>query len=484
MARPRNPLSYRNRNAKFTGAEVARVVEKLAASKRAKVVRERGDFNLRELESIVKPPMRGAGGGSWSIEEIVAARNQQMAGRFRAAARLAESMGTDDALFVARQNRLAPTQALGVEIEPCKGGRGDKIADEAEALFGANGLSISSETMKTIRAHLVDHGVAFASINWVPRADGSRIDPILSAWPIEHVWWHEAAGCYVTAVRRPECDPDPTPEQMIVPPGMSQMIEPILHGNGRWVIFAKSEVLPHRLDAAVLPAAIVWARHAFANRDWVKGSASHGNAKIVGELPEGTALSDEAGNMTDEARSFLALLQGVASQDSPVGIRPHGAEMDYITNSSRAWEVWKELSENAERAAARIYNGTDGTLGAQGGAPGVDLQALFGVATAMIQGDLSCIERGAQSGLVSPWAAINFGDDKLAPTRRYTYPDPDESAIRKDFAERNAAFLAAIKAAKDAGFAATDDYVGALADKYGVPVPKLLEVAPPSGPAA
>lgn len=474
MPRPRNPLSYRNRNAKFTGAEVARIVEKLAASKRAKVVRERGDFDLRELESILKPPMRGAGGGSWSIEEIVAARNQQMAGRFRMAARLAESMGADDALFVARQNRLAPVQALGVEIIPSKSGRGDKIADEAEALFGVNGIAISSETMKTVRANLVDHGVAFAAVSeWTPRADGSRVDPVVNAWPIEHVWWHEIAGCYVTPVRRLDCDPDPTPGAMFGGLGSTQMIEPILHGNGRWIVFAKSELYPHRLDAAVLPAGMVWARHAFANRDWAKGSSSHGNAKVVGELPADTALTDAEGNLTQEAVKFLALVQAVASQDSPAGIRPAGSKIDYVTNSSRAWEVWKELSENAERAAARIYLGTDGTLGAQGGAPGVDLQALLGVATSAIQGDLACIEQRLQSGLVCPWTAINFGDDKLAPTRHYTYPDPDEAAVRKDFADRNAAFLAAIKAAQDARFVITPDYVAALADKYGVPVPTL-----------
>lgn len=481
MPRPRNPLSYRNRNAKFTGAEVARIVEKLAASKRAKVVRERGDFDTRELESILKPPYKNAGGGSWSIEEIVAARNQQMAGRFRLAARLAESMGTDDALFVARGVRLAPVQSLGVEIVPSKSGRGKKIADEAEALFGLNGIAVSNETMTTIRQHLVDHGIAFGYVPaWTPRADGSRIDPVLSAWPVEHVWWHELAGCYVTPVRHLECDPEPMPGQMIGPYGTTQMLEPIVHGNGRWVVFAKAEILPHRLDAAVLPAGMVWARHAFGNRDWTKGSASHGNAKVVGELPPDTPLSDAAGNLTAEARAFLSLLQAIASQDAPVGIIPAGSKVDYITNNSRAWEVWKELTENAERAAARIYLGTDGVLGAQGGAPGVDLQALFGVATSKVQSDLRCIESALQSGLVNPWAAINFGDDELAPTRRYTFPDPDEAAVRDDFSKRNAAFLAAVKAAKEAGFAVDQAYVAACAEKYGVPVPTL---AVGSGPA-
>jgi hypothetical protein len=72
-----------------------------------------------------------AGAFSWSIDQIVAARDQQMAGRFRLPARLAESFGTDSALFAARNVRLAPVQSLDVRIVPGKGPKADKIADEA-----------------------------------------------------------------------------------------------------------------------------------------------------------------------------------------------------------------------------------------------------------------------------------------------------------------------------------------------------------------
>ncbi len=473
MARPRNPLSKRNRNATFSQDEVRRAVA-LAASKRARVVRDRNEFDVGQLASLVRSPMVPAAAHSWSIEQIVAARDAQMSGRFRMPARLAESMGTDDAIFTARGVRLAPVQSLGVTIEAGRGPKGDKVADEAEALFGLNGVAVSSETVTTLRTHLADHGVAFGAITWRPRADGSRWDPQLVAWPIEFVWWDTARGQYVTQVRHYDSEPDPSsPLWTPQPVGVGSPIEPIVHGDGRWVVFAKSELLPHRLDAALLPAAMVWARHAFAMRDWAKGSASHGNPKVIGELPENTALSDAEGGLTAEASSFLTMLQAVASQDSPIGIKPANSKIDYMVNSSGAWEVWVKLAETAERAAARIYLGTDGVLGAQGGAPGVDIQSLFGVATAKIQSDLGCIERGMQTGLIGPWAAINFGDDKSAPVRSYTFPDADEIEVRKDFGERNAAFLAALAAAQTVGATLSPEYVGGLAERYGVPVPTL-----------
>lgn len=490
MARSKDPFSIRNQSEKFTVQEVLKALEKrghrvdLAASKRARIVRDKGEFDVNRLRAIVRAPQTPAAAYSWSIADIVNARDHQMLGRFKLPARLAESFGTDDAIYTARKVRLSPIQSLDVRLTPGRGPKADKIADEADALFGRTGVSVSHETLRTIRAHLADHGVAFAAISWNVRADGSRVDPVLNAWPIEWVWWHEMAGCYVTQVRRLESEDDPAPGSLFSssPVAVGSTIEPILHGNGRWVVFAKSELLPHRLDAALLPAALVWARHAFANRDWAKGSAAHGNAKVVGELPEGTALSDEEGGLTQEASAFLQLLSDVASQDSPVGIRPAGSKIDYLTNSSRAWEVWAQLVAGAERAAARIYLGNDAILGAQGGAPGVDIQALFGVATGEIQADLRCVEKALQTGLISPWCAVNFGDDKAAPTREYVFPDADAIAVRDDFAKRNAAFLAAVKAARDAGFSVTPEWVAAVAAEYSVPAPQLPAAPPaPSG---
>jgi hypothetical protein len=189
--------------------------------------------------------------------------------------------------------------------------------------------------------------------------------------------------------------------------------ETIVHGDGRWTIFCKNEIEPFK-HGALLPAALVWARHAFAIRDWAKGSVAHGNAKIIGEMPEGVPMQNENGT-TEEAAAFMQLLEAVCYSDAGVGIRPAGSKTDYLVNGSTAWQVFDNLVQNAEKAAARVYLGTDGTLGAQGGAPGVDIQALFGVAATIVEGDLECLERGFKSGVIEPWTALNFGDSSRAP---------------------------------------------------------------------
>lgn len=475
MPRPRNPLSKRNRNATFTGAEVARVVERevarLGASKKARPIREKGEFNLAALQAAVQPRTAQPGVFAWSLSAILAARDAQMVGSFQVAAEMARAFNTDDAIFTARSTRLAPVQSLDVKLVKGTGPQAESIRSEAEVLFGRKGISFSRATENSIRSNLVDHGVAFAVVRVTPRADGSRFDPIVSAWPMDDVRWDTLKGCYMA-----QYDAKTAAETGVFE-------EPIVHGNGRWIVFQKSEILPHAsTDATLIPAALVWPAHAFANRDRRKSSASHGNAKLVGELPEGDALTDESGNPTPEAQAMLVLLEALASQDSPFGIKPAGSKIDILANPSGMWQVFSELGKDSEKAAARIYLGTDGVLGSQGGAPGVDVEALFGVHTVKIQSDMTCINDALQSGLIVPWAAMNFGDSRQAPTREYVFPDPDRDEVRKTFAELNAAFLAALKEAKDIGLELTPEYIEDLAKQYGVPVPKLLEVSAP--PAA
>lgn len=377
-----------------------------------------------------------------------------MRGQFATAAALAASMRTDDALAVARSNRLAPQRCLPVEIVPVKGARGKAIASEAEALYGQNGGAISAGTAADINGSLVDHGVAFAYNVTTPRDDGTRIDFEVHYWPIEHVRWDETTRGYRTRVQ-------------------GELSEsPITHADGRWIIFQAHEHEPYKQEAAVLPGALVWARHAFAIRDWAKSSVAHGSAKVIGEMPAGVALQD-ANGLTPEAAAMAELLRAIATSDAPVGIRPAGSKTEFLTNTSSAWQIFAELVTNAERAAARIYLGTDGTLGSVGGAPGVDVSQLFGVAATKVQGDLAAISRGLQTGSIDVWTAVNFGDSSLAPSRRYMIPDADEEAERASRGARLMAFFAAIDAARASGFVVDQKYADRLAEAFNVDAPSL-----------
>lgn len=425
--------------------------------------------------------MSGTGNAyAWQLSAIYDVRNQQMAGSFGLPARLADSMRTDGSLFVAYKNRLAPLRSLGSEIRPAgPSALAKRIASEADAAFGVDGVCLSLETIMSTVGCLVNHGVAFTLTTPTPRDDGSRVDFFVSYWPIEFVRWDSVRKCFMARI---------DPAQQPLPPDAIGGEVPIVHGDGRWTIYAEQEHEPWK-HGVIIAAALIWAIHAFALRDWAKGSAAHGNAKVVGELPQGVALQDGDSSLTPEAAAFIELLKAIVTEDAPAGIRPAGSKVDYITNNSTAWQVWLELTNNGEKAAARVYLGTDGILGAQGGAPGVDLTKLFGVAVTLVAGDTGTFTKCFRQGVIEPWTAVNFGDSTLAPARVYLIPDGDEDAVRDSNAKRRQDFYADIEKAKELGFVVDQAFVDAAAKIYGIDPPKLVLVAtaPPSnasGPPA
>ena len=446
-------------------------------------VRSADEFRPGDLLRQIRAPMQNSAAYSWDLPRIMAARDQQMGGRFYDAVKLAAAMRTDDALAVAYENRLAPQRSLGVRLVAAPGARGLRVAAEGENAFGRNGASVTSETISALEGTLVNHGVAVGYNRWAARDDGSRLDLVHEVWPLEF--------CTVNQITRQlytYCDPSFVPEgqppAQRTPGGM--MINIPWTPDGTWVVYRMIDNQPWNQSAALLSGALVWSRHAFAARDWSKGSASHGNAKIVGTLPAEWALQQTnpttgAIELTPEAESYLALLQDIAALECPVGISQAGSTLQYLTNSSRAWEVWRELMLNAEKAAARIYLGTDGTLGSQGGAPGVDISELFGVATTRVQSSLAAITRGLQTGVIDPWAAVNFGDSSLAPLREYIIPDPDAQRVREEQQKNEAAFTAAIVARRQAGLDVTQEVVDELAERYGV---VSAQLAAPTAPVS
>jgi len=422
-----------------------------APSKRAKKVRVASEFDLVQLAAEVRAPKVSSGSYAWDLDAIRAARDAQMIGRFRLAARLAESTRTDYAIFASFLNRLAPQRGLPVKLEPPNdSARAIRIRDEGAALFGPRGVGIHPDTLADIDGTLANHGVAFGVNVVTPREDGSRVDFELRSWPIEFVYWDPIRRGYRTQVE-----------------GFAE--EMICHGDGRWVIFQEHEYEPWK-HGALLAIALLWADHAFGVRDRAKASTAHGNAKIVGTMPSGVPIEDAEKKLTPEALGFLDLLRAIASADVPVGIKPFGSTVDYIVNNSTAWQIFKEIVDSGDRAADRVYLGHDVSVTAAGG----DAVAyLFGVRNDIVEGSLRAIERGIRTGTIEPWAAINFGDSSLAPDRVYLMPDADEDARRKSLAERTSAFFEAIKSAKATGFEVTTAYVDALAADYGIIKPSL-----------
>lgn len=403
-------------------------------------------------------PTRSLGPFTWSLESIRAARDAQLRGDFKLPARLADAMKTDDALFVAYHNRIAPQSAVDVILKPQRESARARMVKERAAAHCIAPRSV----LAGINGTLADHGVAFGYIEQEANREGTCVDFELREWPIEFVKWDNSREIFTTATKE----------------GIPETIN---HGDGRWIIFRKFDLDPWRREAAILPGALIWAAHAYGLTDWAATAKSHGQAKIVGTLPDGNAIRDASGNLTSMAADFLRMIQDLINGDAGGGIAPFGATTEFLSNGSTAWQVFDALVNGREKAAARIYLGTDAILGSVGGAPGVDISALFGVATTKIQGDFDAIERGLNIGFYQPWCAINEGDSRYAPRIEYQLPDPDadtKAGQRSDAYKRT---TDAVEAYRSNGFEVTQDVVNKIAKDCGLDVPPQLAAV--AGPA-
>jgi hypothetical protein len=458
-----------------------------ARNRRARRLRLAAEFEASRLDKQLASPVGTSAITltSWTLPEIFAARDAQMRGRFLLPAKAAEFMRTDCAIATARENRLAPQRCIGVDmivaenIPAASAAKAESIRNESEGSFGQKGVSISADTLASIHSCLIDHDLAIGFNVTTPREDGSRVDFEHKAWPIELVRWDTLDKCFKTRV-----DPESVAAGDLDPKMFGGSYEiPITHGDGRWVIYQRYEIDPFK-HATLLAALVIWARHAFALFDWAKGSQAHGAAKMLGTMPSGVPMqaSDPAeaaaGGLSPEANAMIELMRGMLESDAPAGLLPFGATAAFVSNNSTAWNVFDALVKNAETAAARLYLGTDGVLGSNGGAPGVDIQSLFGVAATKVEGDLKCIQRGIDTGVIQPWCAMNFGDSALAPSRRYKLADADADAARASDAVRTKAFYDEIDRARASGFIVDQEFADKTAAKHGIKAP-LLSVSPP-----
>lgn len=438
-----------------------------AISRFASRIRTRDEFTRGGVA--LQAQRRELPAGGWTLQRIKQARDNQLVGQFHLPVSLAKAMRTDDAMFTAYLNRVAPQNSVASRLVAASGVRGEAVQRKAAA-----SVQVSRTTLASIYGTMVDHGIAIGYVEQETNDDGTLVSMRLTEWPLEHVRYNTSTELLETYVREG-----------------GQV--PIIHGDGTWIKFQKFDIMPWTQDACVLPGAMVWGSHALPLADWAGASRSHGQAKIIGKMPQGVSLqiADAEGvvQLTPEAAGYLRMLQDIISGEAGAGIAPFGSETEFVANGSTAWQVFSELIQNREKAAMRIYTGTDAALGSVGGAPGVDIATLFGVATTRLQGDFDALEQGLNTGLYQPWAAINFGDSRLAPRFEYQLPDPDADRKSADRAAARDRLNKTIADMKASGLIVDQATVDKMATEYGVSPAPIVRTAPvatadPTAPVA
>lgn len=414
--------------------------------------RQRTRGELSDAIAVTSPPVQYPT-LEWDIDRIKAARGQQFCGQFALPTKLAIAMRSDDAIFPPRRHRLKSLSSLPLVIQAHDSTRGRAIAQNARS-----GVQVDQDVLNGIDGTLVDHGIAIGYLLHKTNKSGTRVDMRLTEWPLEYVQHDPYRNVLTTST-------------------LEGPVVDIVHGNGRFIVFRDAHERPWIQDSCLLAASFLYPQHALALADWTGAINAHGLGKLLGELPPGVMLTDESGNPSPEAAAFLRLLTDIVTGNKPAGIMPSGSKAEFKSDGSTAWQVFSEFNNSRERAAARIYTGTDAILGTISGAPGIDISQLFGVTTTILQSATSVISRGLNSGLTIPWTALNVGDSRLAPSYQYQLPDPDEDQRLEQRAKNWARFCDTIAKLRDARFQVTDDLVARVAAEFKIdPAPTAADL--------
>ncbi len=430
----------------LSNALAGKAVRKDSLVRMAKVMpktRSSKEFD-RALSVNLHSPTQRQGTTGWDLARIHDARSQQALGKFALPVQLADAMLTDDAIYTAFHNRVAPQAAIQATLEAAPVARGESVQRKAAAA-----ITTPRAVLQGIQGTMANHGVAIGYVRQESNRSGTLVRMTLEEWPLEFVQWDQSEEVLWTQTKE------------------SSRVN-ITHGDGTWIRFQKFALNPWKRAACLLPASLIWAAHANAISDWAGGTKAHGLAQILGRLPEGFSVRDADGNLTADALAFLQLIQALASGETGAGIAPPGSEIEFLANGSTAWQIFETLESNRGKAAARVYQGTDAALGSVGGAPGVDIAQLFGVATTILQGDFTAIESALKTGLYDPWTAINEGTSQYAPSLKYQLPDPDLNAKRDENAKAIERVTTAIEALKKQKLEVTQPVVDALCRALGV----------------
>jgi hypothetical protein len=387
----------------------------------------------------------------WEYPRLIAARDAQVRGMFREPVALARSLRTDPAVFAALLNRQAPHRGLSREIRSGHElqGTASSILAEARATFIPDtSSSLPPGLLADAFDRLALHEIGIDQIHWEPRPDGSRLDAFVTSFPLECVEWDEC-GERLLAI---------TTEGRI----------PIVHGDGRWIVYTKSSDRPWA-KASLVALAGVWCDIAYARRDRSKNVESHGESKWIGTLGPGIDTDSAAGD------AFYNELIKLYDYRRAM-VKPYGSEVERSEAAGTNWQIFGAIIDGDTKDIQRILLGQDGTMTNSGG-DYIKSWGAFGVRQDIVESDLAAVGACLSTGLLRPWSLMNFGRwDRLE--YKWLIPDSDEDTRRASIAERRKALWEDITLARSNGALVDQDYVDELAAQFGVVAPRLAQAVP------
>ena len=399
-----------------------------------------------------RPPSHFFG---WDLDRARDARDAQMRGNYRVSAELAEATKIEPAIYAALLNRVTPHRGLPrvVRYSETTSGGGRRLLKEARHTFRKDGTAFPAGPVADSFERVAMLGQSVSQNIWNMREGSTRLDVHLEPWPMQHVYFDELAGQLLACTE--------------------EGLEPIVHGDGKWVVAELHSCKPWEWGA-VKALAMPWSDLTFAKRDRAQHAEIHGLGKFVAELPPGFDMKSDEAALVDD------LLQALETHQAG-GVVPSGTIIKLLESMAAGWQIFRESISQSTSDAARVLLGQDSTITNAGGNY-IKAAQLFGVSQNIAEGDLGAQASAMTTGTMRPWSIFNIGEDVGLETA-WLFPDPDEDARRSALAKRVSDYNGAIAAYRANGFIVDQEVADRLAEDYGVPRMVLEPAAPAPAPA-
>ena len=324
----------------------------------------------------------------WNPSTIKSARRSAELGNLRAAADLVEHIQTDDRASGVLSTRVRGLLKCEVRFEDAESDDATPITQALEADFWD---AYPENDLAQLASWGLMLGVGLGEHRWDVNEYG-RLVPRLRVWHPRWLRWDHRNHSWLLQTEGGDVELD---------------LE-----SGEWILytpFGSHEPWRHGLYRSV---SAWWLLKRYAISDWGGYSEAHGNPIRVG-----TSEMDTGKEYRTELAEDLQNIAGITGMGMPPGVK-----VELLEATARTWETFQAQVEAANTSMAVAIAGQNLTSEVQGGSYAA-ATVHDSIRRDLIESDEQALSTSLHEQMISPWAAMNYGDAPVPWVRWETTPE-------------------------------------------------------------